>query len=156
MWPFKKKREIPFADDLTDGELGWLDEQRDALNSMCASAGIPTPAPSRRLDAADELIRWWHRQPRDVRPDPNLIVNAAGVALGDALAAAGGLEWKVITDSFGTDLGLWWRLGKGHVILAPTHSVAKKFAENPDGFVAGLFKVMAPDVARLKQQISAG
>ena len=133
MWPFKKKPVMPRASDLTEQELQWLDAHRRGLTALADTAGLSSPRTDNRLSLADELIRWWHRQPADDRVDPNLIVSAAGIALGDALAKEFRLEWKIITDSFGTDIGLWRE--RGHIVLSPTHSVAKRFSECPDGFV---------------------
>jgi len=154
MWPFKKKQKLPSAANLTRAEVAWLQRQRDAIPTLAAAVAA-TPAPADPVEAADTLIRAWHALPESCRPDANEIVNVAAVALGDALAAKLGLEWKIITDAFGTDLGLWWTNGRGNIVLAPTHSVAKKFAGNPDGFVAALLKVMILDVGKLRENIEA-
>ncbi len=154
MWPFKKKRKPPYADDLTRAELAWLQSQRDAI-PVLAAAVAATPVRADSVEAADNLIRAWHALPETCRPDANQIVNAAGVALGDALAADLRLEWKIITDAYGTELGLWWTNGRASVILAPTHSVAKQFATSPHGFVAALRKTMIPDVHKLRAEIEA-
>ena len=143
MWPFKKKPAAPRADDLTAAEEQWLREQRHALEELAASVDIPAGSPLQRADA---LIRWWHTVPASDRPDANIIVNAAGVALGDALAADCSLAWKIITDPFGTDLGLWWNEAGAayqNIILTPTHSVAKKFAESPQGPVVNLHRALS-------------
>jgi hypothetical protein len=149
MWPFKKKRPLPYADELSKAEHAWLQEQRDALASLARAAAIPPSDPLRTTDA---LIRWWHQQPDSARPDPNGIVNAAGVVLGDALATACNLEWKIITDAYGTDLGLW--RAAGNIVLSPTHSVAKRFADCPDGFVAALFPELVVGVKAMDANVA--
>lgn len=147
MWPFKKRRQPPYADDLRSSELRWLDEQRANLGKLAQVAGVASETDP--LRAADAVIIHWHRQPDGARPDPNEVVNAAGVALGDALAKAHGLEWKIVTDAFGTDMGLWWSGGDGKVLnLAPTHSVAKRFADGQSGYVVELFALLSAAAAQ--------
>ncbi len=157
MWPFKKRRQIPFAEDLTPAEHAWLRQQRESLAQQLKAAAIKPRPGTRPLDPCDDLIRAWHAAPVPQRPDANALVLAVGVALGDALAKELGLEWKIITDAFGTDMGLWHvpASGKaGNIILSPTHSVAKQFADNPDGFVVLLFDKMVPQVRDLKRQLA--
>jgi Domain of unknown function (DUF3806) len=89
-----------------------------------------------RLALCDEFIRWWHREPAEQRIDRNIIVNLAGVTIGDVLAGECGLTWKIISDEFGTDLGLWRE--EGQIVVSPIHSVAKLFADEQDGFVVDL------------------
>lgn len=144
----KKKPTGPTASDLTRDEQAWLQDQRAALGSLPSAAAIAAPSKSTRLQTCDALLRWWHRQPGESRPDPNELVSACGVALGDVLSEELGLEWKIITDAFGTDLGLWRE--QGHIVLSPTHSIAKRFAEGADGFVvdlAGQLRVMFAEMA---------
>jgi hypothetical protein len=129
---FSKKRAVPYADDLSHAETAWLQQQRDAARTLGEQAGLAGDP----IAVCDGLIRCWHAA--SSRPDPNPIVNAAGVAVGDVLAREFGLEWKIITDSFGTDMGLW--RARGSIILAPTSSVAKRFADGKDGFLPALLE----------------
>jgi hypothetical protein len=139
LWPFKKKRPLPFADDLNPAEIQMLDENRQSFKRL-ANAQLSNSADP--LQVCDDLLRCWHQLPVAERPDANLLVNAIGVTLGDKLASELALEWKIVTDTFGTDLALW-RADQGrHIILSPTHSVAKRFAEGKDGFVAALYPAL--------------
>jgi hypothetical protein len=151
MWPFKKKHpKPPSAADLTRAEVAWLENQRDTLTTLARDAHLPIAPP---LETADALLRWWHKQPEATRIDPNIIVMAIGVALGDALAKACRLEWKIITDPFGTDMGLWG--GDRGIILSPTHTAAKKLAESPEGFVVALVPRMVAQVAEIEAQLQS-
>ena len=150
MWPFKKKPPAaPVAEDLGAAELAWLQQQRDAFGSLARTAGIE---PGEPLAAADALIQWWRAEPESGRIDPNLVVNATGVALGDALAARCGLSWRIITDPFGTDLGLWRT--DPMIVVSPTHTVAKNFADGPQGFVSAAFASISDKVRQLTSQLS--
>lgn len=149
MWPFKKKRALPYADDLRSSERKWLESNRQVLPELGKLAGVaPGTNP---LQMADAVIAYWHRLPEAERADANDVVSVAGVALGDALAAKHGLEWKIVTDAFGTDVALWWSGGGDrNLILAPTHSIAKRFADSPSGCVVQLFEAISASVESAK------
>lgn len=139
----------PRAEDLNDEELAWLAHVREGLPVFADAAGAAVEnGPRGALDACDAIVRWWHTLPGDDRPDANTLVMIVGIALGDALAAELGLEWKIVTDAFGTDLGLW-RGAPKQIILSPTHSVAKRFQGSADGFVADLFDQICAGVREI-------
>jgi hypothetical protein len=60
--------------------------------------------------------------------------------MGDALAHEYRLEWKIINDEIGTDLGLW--RSKDQIVLSPTTSIAKRFADEADGLVVDLGRAL--------------
>ena len=142
MWPFKlriarNQAKAPQASALTAQEEAWLQAQREAMLGFARALGLEMPQnDDERLALCDEFIRWWHREPVEQRINPNIIVNLAGVAIGDVLARECRLTWKIITDEFGTDLGLW--RAEGQIVVLPIHSVAKLFADEHDGFVVDL------------------
>ena len=155
MWPFKKKRKIPYADDLSPRELEWLQTQRSALDTLAQAAHVATDTGP--LRTADAVIQHWHSLPQPQRSDPNTVVNAAGVALGDALAKKHGLQWKIITDAFGTDMGVWCGGdNEQNVVLSPTHSIAKRFADSPDGCVVQLFDSLSASTQSILGKPSSG
>lgn len=126
----------PQIEPLTSDEREWLDEQRGLLADAIDQLDIELSEDATPLDGADAVIRWWHAQEQDERPDPNIIIMIAGVALGDRLAESFGLEWGIITDESGADLGLYHPTK--NVVCGPTHSVAKRFADGSDGFLGEL------------------
>lgn len=159
LWAKKKAAsrppEGPTAADLNDDEREWLDLQRGGMGFFLEAAGVGLPDDSidARLRACDDLIRWWHTLPADDRPDANDIVNVVGVAFGDVLAAELDLEWKIITDAFGTDLGLWWSNpgnSEARIVLSPTHTVARRFGDGANGFLAAAAPAMIRDVRAMK------
>src|SRR5262245_15437644 len=118
MWPFRTKQTVtndppPQVHDLTEAEEAWVQAERDGLTKLAGALGFTPPQnDDERLALCDEMIRWWHCEPQEQRIDANRIVNLVGVAMGDVLAREFGLAWKIITDAFGTDLGLWRAQGQ--------------------------------------------
>lgn len=96
------------------------DESEDALD---------TP------DILDEVIRWWHAQPEEDRPERDDTVFAIGIALGDFLRHVLDVEWCTVSDNDGVEYALVNDKNGGQHILWPVSSVAKRFDDSPDGFV---------------------
>lgn len=153
MWPFKAKRRVtndpdPQVRDLTSQEEARLQTSREGLTKLATGLGLALPQDDdERLALCDELIRWWHREPQEQRIDPNVLVSVVGIAMGDVLAREFGLVWKIITDAFGTDLGLW--RAKGQIVVSPTNSIAKHFAEESDGFVVDHYAALRAQLRKI-------
>jgi hypothetical protein len=150
---FKAKHRVtndpgPQVRDLTSQEEARLQTSREGLTKLATGLGLPLPQDDEeRLALCDELIRWWHREPQGQRIDPNVVVTVVGIAMGDVLAREFGLVWKIITDAFGTDLGLW--RAKGHIVLSPTNSIAKHFADESDGFVVNHYAAFRAQLRKI-------
>jgi hypothetical protein len=151
MWPFKQRvanDPDPQIRDLTSEEEARLQTSRDGLTKLGESLGLPVPEDDdERLALCDELIRWWHREPEEQRIDPNVVITLVGITMGDVLAREFGLAWKIVTDAFGTDLGLW--RAKGQIVISPINSVAKRFADERDGFVVEYCGALRAQLRRL-------
>lgn len=153
MWPFKLKQRVtndadPQVRDLTAEEEARLQTSRDGLAKLGEGLGLPMPEnDDERLALCDEMIRWWHGEPEEQRIDPNVVIAVIGIAMGDVLAREFGLTWKIVKDAFGTDLGLW--RGKGQIVITPINSVAKRFADESDGFVVDYCGALRAQLRRL-------
>jgi hypothetical protein len=153
MWPFKPKQRLtndpdPQVRDLTAEEGARLQTSRDGLTELGEGLGLPVPEnDDERLALCDEIIRWWHREPEEQRIDPNVVIAVVGIAMGDVLASEFGLIWKIVMDAFGTDLALW--RAKGQIVISPINSVAKRFAEERDGFVVEYCEALRSPLRRL-------
>jgi hypothetical protein len=133
--------------DLNTDELEWLEHHRELLAAIVEQEGIELPDQATILDACDGVVRWWHAQPESERPDANMVVNAAGIGLGDALADVFELEWRIVEDEGGSSLVLW--RDEPRTIVAPIDGVAKRFADSPSGFVNELYSGLAEQLDAL-------
>lgn len=127
--------------DLNPDEQEWLEHHRELLAAIVEQEQLELPEEATILDACDAVVRWWHAQPETERPDANLIVNAVGIGLGDALVDVFELEWRIIEDGFGTSLSLW--RAEPNIVASPIDSVAKRFADSPEGFINELYDGIA-------------
>jgi hypothetical protein len=139
---FSGRNKPPTAKPLSSKERRWLDQQRENFRALTKQAGREADD---TLERGDRLIRWWHDQPPESRPDANDVLMAVAVALGDVLIDDLGSEfdWMIVKSPFGRDLAVWRE--RGFVVLSPTHAVNKRFDE-PGGFVPDLFEGMKRSV----------
>lgn len=127
--------------DLNSDEQEWLEHHRELLAAIVEQEHLTLPEEATILDACDAVVRWWHALPEGERPDANLVVNAVGIGLGDALADVFELQWRIIEDGFGTSLALC--RAEPNIVASPIESVAKRFADSPEGFVNELYDGIA-------------
>jgi hypothetical protein len=108
--------------------------------------GVP---PVEILDRAwTAWLGQWDAQPEGSREDPNPIVNAVGIAFGQHLVNALGLEWAVVTDQYGTEMAVHGN--PGNIVVFPANLVAKRFESRTTGFIVPLFLRMCADIQPLR------
>lgn len=116
--------------DLNPAEAAWLDELRGTLPG---GSGLLEPAAIGRL--FDDALDGWLATPPTERQDPNVVINAVGVAVGDAVCArVPGARWAVVVDAAGSDLAIVLP-PPDDVTVFPTSSVAKRWTEGERGWI---------------------
>ncbi len=120
---------VPQISDLNPAEAAWLDGLRGVL-----SDGDGALEPAMISNLFDEMLDDWLATPAAERKDPNAVINAIGVAVGDAVCArVPGARWAVVADDSGTDLAIV--LPPGDTTIFPTSSVAKRWSDGERGWV---------------------
>jgi len=107
-----------------DDDVGWAPSDLALLDSVFAS-----------------WLEDWLQPPESERVDPNPFINAFGIALGQALVDGLGLEWKVVTDSDGTEMAVH---GDSYDFLVfPPNLVAKRFVAQETMFLEPIYDEIA-------------
>ncbi len=138
----------PRIEPLGDAERKWIDAHLRIARSFVAGYArveIEPLPPAEALDAA-----WSAWLPDWERHDPNNIINAVGVVIGEHLIAALGLQWVLATDEYGTELAVHGE--PNNVLVFPANVVAKRFESRTTGFIAPLLEKMCEDVRRLRAE----
>lgn len=120
-------------------QVAWLNEQRtQAIHFAKSIAGLSvSTVPS--LAQLHATYDAWYRSAscgsfvgklfKRSRVSTDQIVAAIGVGLGDDIVKRTALEWRLITDAYGTELGLFAAASDGehsHVVFHPMSFVAKR------------------------------
>ena len=135
-----------------DAELAWIRSNLDVAKRLTAiHTGEERDAlPDARL--LDEVFAAWLREwtatPGEERDDPNAYINAVGLAFGQSLVDALGLEWAVVTDEYGTEIAV--RGQPGDLLVFPTNLVAKRFESGETHFLAEIQAGVAVRVRELR------
>lgn len=101
------------------------------------------------LDRA--FARWlrdWKKQ--KTSDDPNLVVNAIGIAFGQWLVDGLWMKWSVIEGEGGSDMAVVYGPPDGQVQVFPTHAVAKRLETGETGFLVPLCEAIAAQVMAVK------
>ena len=111
---------------LTDVEREWLRSQLAAAARFVADYGSQRHPSG--FDALDHAwASWLDRQSVDPE-DPDIVINAVGVAFGQALVnTIEGFDWVIAEDADGTDLAVFGRPGAGDVLIYPANVVSQRY-----------------------------
>ncbi|MBC9822659.1 DUF3806 domain-containing protein [Terrabacter sp. MAHUQ-38] len=82
----------------------------------------------------DEALRQWSAGGNGDGPD--VIVDTFAVAIGEHLARHSAREWAVVTDVFGTDLGLV--AARADTVVVPHNLVGARWMRGETGWIPGV------------------
>jgi hypothetical protein len=117
---------------LAAADAEWVRATLARANELAGGA-LSLPA----LDAmwADGLARGH---------DANDLINLVGVAIGQHLVDAVGLEWCAVVDEYGNDLGVHG--GPADAVVCPTSLVAKRWESRETDWITATVTAMVADL----------
>jgi Domain of unknown function (DUF3806) len=134
---------------LTDVEQEWVRSQLAAATRFVADYGSQRHTAG--LEALDHAwASWLDRQSVDPE-DPNTVVNAVGVAFGQALVETlEGFTWVIAADEAGRDLAVFGLPGTGDVLVYPANVVAKRYESREPWFLQATHDAIVAEVRQLR------
>jgi hypothetical protein len=132
---------------LTGAEQDWLKAQLAAAAQFVEDYGSHRTAAG--LESLDHAwASWLDRQTVDPS-DPKPVLNAVGIALGQAIIEAlTGFDWVIAEDADGTDLAIYGLPGTSDVLIYPADLVAQRYETREQWF---LQTIRDQVVAQVKQ-----
>lgn len=104
------------------------------------------------LPPADVLDEVWEdflaSEPDD--DEASLIVSVLGIALGDHLVRARSFAWVILSDAWGTGLGVVAMRGTANVVTDPFNFVAKRWDRREPRFLAEGLRAICRHVDQVK------
>jgi len=143
------------AENLTEAEHQWIAQQRNTclqLVSLYLNQPLfEAPSIAELHQAFDNWLELFIRSTSKRRlfskkitvADPNDIALSFGVAFGDHIQATTTLEWKIVTDDYGTDMMLFAAGVKGEytdIINAPISMISKRIEHREHGWLRPTFE----------------
>jgi len=140
----------PKYQELTDDEGEWIGDKLDELMGLARASGAATEYA--RALTPEQMDQAWAVCLAAIVPgtdDPNPIINAFGVGLGDWLVRRHRFEWKVAQDGDKSELAV---LGQpGNMLMYPTNLVAKHYVAGESRFFAEVAVELDTVVARTRR-----
>ena len=134
---------------LNSAERTWVHDNLALASSLATKyAGSSSELPP--LPVLGKAFAAWAVQPVGEREDPNEVINALGMALGEHLARGLSLEWVVVTDEHGTDLALHG--DPGDMLLFPLSSTAKRYETQEYEFFEWFYDMIREDIQQRRQE----
>ena len=133
---------------LSDAEKRWMAGHQMRALMLGRAHGDPATATAASFEALD---RAWVAEGAALRAsggDPNPLIQALGIALGQHLVDHHKLDWCVATDSFGTEVACYGKTGD--VLVYPLNLVAKRWAKSEGGFLVALVAAMDSDIGMIQ------
>lgn len=131
------------AHPLSEAEEEWMGNLYGfVLKAAGASDGLS-------IEQLQDFYDSWIETGEPQVEDPNIMINAAGVALGQLLSESLQIDWCIYEDQYGTDLAL--HTPANDVTLFPLSSVAKRFERRETSFLVGLYHGMVNQVNELRR-----
>lgn len=119
------------------------------LDAAPIESGGDTP------EVCDEVVRWWHAQPSDVRPEENDLVWGVAVATGEVLRTRYRLDWALCDPAGEPYVALVGQSGPEDdarsLVVAIIDSVSKRFESSPEGFVVEFLDGLDEHIASLRR-----
>jgi hypothetical protein len=135
-----------------ESERDWIETNlglaRELVAAYTGSRPPGTPDASALDDAYAAWLADWRGQPPSERDDPNIFVNAFGLAFGQCLADALELSWAVATDDAGTEIAVHGQ--PGDVLVFPPNLVGKRFERGETHFFAPVLEEIRGQVQALR------
>lgn len=136
-----------------EAERAWIQANLQVSRSFATSYSGARVAervpPLELLDHAwTQWLGEWEARPPAERDDPNPVINGVGIAFGQHLVDALGLEWGVVTDEYGTELAVHGE--PANIIVFPANLIAKRFEGRTVGFIVQVFHQVRSEIQSMR------
>jgi len=143
------------VEELTPAEEQWLAQQRETARLICDRYLDESVAAPPSIDQVHRAYDAWNRSRTKklrLRKDahPNDVCLALGVAFGDHIRDALEMDWKIITDEYGTDIQLHREVDGNVLSLPPTNIFAKRIESGDSNWIEPLARAM---IETIQEQI---
>jgi hypothetical protein len=122
----------PVTAPLGEAERGRL----DAALAHAAQAGVDIDDLSSISAHYDDAYRRWSATQGADGDDSDVIVDTFATAIGEHLARHSAREWAVVTDVFGTDIGLV--AARADTVVVPHNLVGARWMRGETGWIPGV------------------
>lgn len=127
---------------LNEAEREWIS------NSIANARMLVTASRSGDNDCAmtpdilDAAYKQWLNSDVELDSQANEVVHAIGFAFGQFLVDNEGFEWTIVSDQFGTEVGVRALPDRGDVLVCPASLLAKRWETKEVDFLAPIYRAL--------------
>ncbi|QDV87609.1 DUF3806 domain-containing protein [Planctomycetes bacterium TBK1r] len=123
-------------------EQEWIAKSIAHARSLIAASDPDGDACDMTPGVLDVAYRQWLTNGTDINEQANDVVHAIGFAFGQFLVDNDEFEWTLVTDQFGTDLGVRALPSMGDVLVCPASMVAKRWETKETDFLVPMYRAV--------------
>jgi hypothetical protein len=135
--------------DLQPKDQDWIARSASEGQSICNFYGV-TPSTDLSPEKLDSVFHAWRNDSSDNRKGSEAIINGLGCLFGELLRGKFPAEWKILTDSYSTELALLVDTSGRTWELTPRDFVAKRVLSDEDesGFFAAMESMLNEEIKK--------
>lgn len=144
---------------LNQAEMGWIAKSIIQARTLVAASHPDRIDCEMTPEFLDIAYKHWITTGTELDRNANDVVHAIGFAFGQFLVDHEQFEWTLVTDQFGTDIGVRALPRQGDVLVCPASMVAKRWETRETDFLVPFFQAvieqrdslqMSPDSRKTK------
>ncbi|OAI57185.1 hypothetical protein AYO47_08275 [Planctomyces sp. SCGC AG-212-M04] len=135
---------------LNKGNLDWVARNLEGANLLVATFASEHADRPITLEALDRTWDAWLATSPSDSDVIDHVLNFVGCQFGQFLVDQAGFEWTIVTDEFGTDLGVRALPDRGDVLVCPLSFVVKRWEARTANFFAQSFLAIVGQVGAIK------
>ncbi|QDV87860.1 DUF3806 domain-containing protein [Planctomycetes bacterium TBK1r] len=125
--------------ELNDAEREWISLSIANARALVEAAHADDGNGDMTPEILDAAYRHWLNSGTEIDKQANDVVHAIGFAFGQFLVAKDGFEWTLVTDQFGTEVGVRALPKRGDILICPASMVAKRWESTEADFLVPIY-----------------
>jgi hypothetical protein len=124
---------------LNDAEREWIKSSLGNARNLTMASQVGDAVENMTPERLDRAYKYWLYSGTDINAPANDVIHAIAFAFGQYLVDNEGFEWSLVTDQFGTDVGVRALPGRGDVLVCPASMVAKRWETKETDFLVPIY-----------------
>jgi hypothetical protein len=127
---------------LNDAERQWISNSIANAQSLVAATSADDAGKEMTPEILDHAYKSWLNRGLATAEQANDVIHAIAFAFGQYLVDRDGFDWTLVTDQFGTDIGMRALPNRGDVLVCPASMVAKRWESKETDFLSAIYRAV--------------
>jgi hypothetical protein len=127
---------------INDSEREWIASSIANARTLVVAAYDDNLEHAMTPEVLDGAYKHWLTHGTEIDKQANDVVYAIAFAFGQFLVDRDGFDWTLVSDQFGTDVGVRALPEKGDVLICPASMVAKRWEIKETDFLVPVYRAV--------------